>query len=210
MGDTTYLPFLCKSFYFFSIYRDGHAKKGIKHMIYLGKLLKVDDIHIFFYADSQVESGNRDVLGAVTGTLNSPEFTLSTFESTYSQSLTLVDPYYVSYTIFDNTQGKKEIIRQTINSIPMRYDTGIYYVPLKLHPKIFRVGSHIIEWSFRRFADNSLGMTSDSAIARNASSLRTMTDEFMITRNAAYSGEFCQTSSTSIQSTNKCKCSVHF
>jgi len=162
-------------------------------MIYLGKLLKVDDIHIFFYANSQTESANKDVLGDADGTLNDPEFTLGTFESTYNQSLTLIDPYYVSYTIFDNTYGKKEIIRQTINSIPMRYDTGIYYVPLKLHPRIFRVGNHIIEWSFRRF---------------ESSSLRTMTDGFNIARSAAYAGEFCQTSSTSTTSTGKCRCSI--
>jgi len=162
-------------------------------MIYLGKLLKVDDVHIFFYANSQVELANKDVLDTAAGTLNNPEFTLNTFESSYTQSLTLVDPYYVSYTIFDNTQGKKEIIRQTINSIPMRYDTGIYYVPIKLHPRIFRVGSHIIEWSCRRFMN---------------SNLRIVTDEFKITRNAAYAGEFCQSSATTSTLPSKCKCAL--
>jgi len=119
-----------------------------KNVIYLGKLLKENDINIFFSADNQ--SGD--------GTVS-------------------IDPYCVLYTIYDCTTGKAEIIRQTINSKAMRFDTGHYFVPLKLHPRIFRVGRHKIEWMYKRFLE---------------SSLRREMMQFDITRTAHFSGEFCR------------------
>jgi len=116
-------------------------------MIYLGKLLKKDDITIAFYADDIDSAGIA------------------------------IDPFLVTYTIFDCTHGKSEVIRQTINSVPMRYDTGKYFVPLKIDPQVFRVGRHKIEWVYKRFEDYPL---------------QTSLGEFDIVRDASYSGEFCR------------------
>ncbi|MDO8640932.1 MAG: hypothetical protein Q7R33_05260 [Nitrosarchaeum sp.] len=94
----------------------------------------------------------------------------------YNSNHQLIDPFYVSYTVFDLTTGKQEIIRQTINSKPMRFDTGSYFVPLKLHPIIFRVGRHIVKWAFKQYDDSMLMRESQ---------------EFDITRPAEYAGEYC-------------------
>jgi len=87
-----------------------------------------------------------------------------------------IDPAVVSYTIFDLTHNKKEIIRQTINSKPMRYDIGHYFVPIHLDPLIFRTGRHLIQWAFKRFTDLDTQMVNDT---------------FDITRPTYWAGEFC-------------------
>jgi len=110
-------------------------------MIYLGKLLEKDDLHVFIYSGA-----------------------------------TLVDPYSITYTMFDCTQGKQEIIRQTINSKPMKFDTGSYFVPIKLDPKVFRIGRHLIRWSVMEIAGGSVQQA---------------TNDFAITRPPYFSGEFC-------------------
>jgi len=148
-------------------------------VIYLGKLLRENDLNIFFYANKEVSSGDKDVLNTQVGVLNDVEFTLNQYQSTSESKLELIDPYYVSYTIFDCTQGQQEIIRQTINSRPLRYDTGIYYAGIKLHPNIFRIGRHIIQWSYKRYAESNLRKESSS---------------FDVIRTAHYSGEFCKSS----------------
>jgi hypothetical protein len=111
-------------------------------MIYLGKQLQKDDLHIFFYREG-----------------------------------VLFDPYSVQYTIFDCTTGKEEIIRQTTNSKPMRFDVGSYFVPIHIHPKIFRIGRHIIRWTYKDFIE---------------SEIKTSNDQFDVTRPVAYAGEFCR------------------
>jgi hypothetical protein len=171
-------------------------------MIYLGKLLKEDDLHIFFYANSTVLSGDQDILNTVTDDLNSTNFTLNSYQSTTEAVSIPFDPYYVSYTIIDNTRCKNEIIRQTINSKPMKFDKGFYYAPIKISPRIFRIGRHYIVWSFRRFCD---------------SALFTKKDSFDVIRPANYSGEFCRStyapdyackcSSENQQKSKTCKCS---
>lgn len=138
-------------------------------MIYLGKLLKENDLHIFFYADSIASSGDHDVLNTLTDTL-------STFQSS-NRTFVPIDPFYVSYTIIDNTHRKNEIIRQTVNSKPMKFATGFYYVPIRISPRLFNIGRHYIQWSFKRFCDSALFMKKDS---------------FDVVRPAAYSGEFCR------------------
>lgn len=154
-------------------------------MIYLGKLLQENDLNIFFYANKEIASGDKDILNVQIGVLNDIEFTLNQYQSTSESALVLVDPYYVSYTIYDCTQGLQEIIRQTINTKPLRHDTGVYYAGIKLHPRIFRVGRHIIQWSYKRFPESNLRKESIS---------------FDIIRTAHYSGEFCK----SQYSTDKC------
>lgn len=123
-------------------------------MIYLGKLLKENDITISFVADDIDSAGIA------------------------------IDPYLVTYTIFDCTHGKSEIIRQTINSVPMKYDTGKYFVPLKIDPRIFRIGRHCIEWTYQRFIDYPL---------------QTSKGQFDVVRDAHYSGEFCRSTYAQLQ-----------
>jgi hypothetical protein len=88
-----------------------------------------------------------------------------------------IDPYYVSYTMFDCTHGRQEIIRQTINSLPMKFDNGSYFVPIHLDPKVFRPGRHIIQWSYKKFQDTELQMVSES---------------FDVIMPTKYAGEFCR------------------
>jgi len=127
-----------------------------KNVIYLGKLLKENDLNIFFLVKDQ------------SGTIS-------------------IDPYCVLYTIYDCTHNKSEVIRQTINSKAMRFDIGHYYVPLKLHPRIFHVGRHKIEWMYKRFPE---------------SNMRRQIMQFDISRNAHFSGEFCK----SVYSENSAIC----
>lgn len=146
-------------------------------MIYLGKLLKENDLHIFLYADSTVLLDDNDTLNTLTDELNDIEFTLNTYQSSSNRTLVPIDPYYISYTIIDNTHQKNEIIRQTVNSKPMKFATGFYYVPIRISSRLFNVGRHYIQWSFKRFCD---------------SPLFTKKDSFDVVRPAAYSGEFCK------------------
>lgn len=125
-------------------------------MIYLGKLLRENDLNIFLYADKEV---------------------FMTHTNTTELELTLVDPFYLSYTIFDCTTGQQEIIRQTINSKPLRYDTGIYYAGIKIHPQLFRVGRHIIQWSYKRYPESNLRKDSYT---------------FDVMRATHYAGEYCR------------------
>ena len=111
-------------------------------MIWLGKLLTKDDIHVFTYD------------GAV-----------------------LIDVDYIRYTIYDFTTGLQEVIRQTENSEPMRYDVGSYFVPLKLDPKVFRVGRHLVRWQIKKYFHTPLEQAMD---------------EFDIARAAQYNGDFCK------------------
>jgi hypothetical protein len=91
--------------------------------------------------------------------------------------VTPVDPYYVSYTMFDLTHNKKEIISQTINNKPMKFDHGSYFAPIDLDPKVFRPGRHLIQWSFKRFSYNNIEL---------------MNATFDITRPTYWAGEFCK------------------
>jgi hypothetical protein len=111
-------------------------------MIYLGKLLKQDDIKVFTYNGTE-----------------------------------LIDVDYITYVIYDCTTGKQEVIRQTENSVPMRFDVGSYFVPLHLDPKIFRVGRHRVRWQVKQFSD---------------SIMQQATDEFDIIRRPMYNGDFCK------------------
>ena len=120
-------------------------------MIYLGKLLTKDDLSISFYTDQQGSSDGSSIL---------------------------VDPFLVAYTVYDCSSGIQEIIRQTINSNPIRCDTGIYYAGIKLHPSIFRLGRHVIQWTFKRYPE---------------SSMRSESRTFDVVRRAHYSGEYCRT-----------------
>jgi hypothetical protein len=88
----------------------------------------------------------------------------------------IVDPFGILYTIFDCTTGKQEVIRQTINSKPMRFDVGSYFVPLHIHPKIFRIGKHLIRWQVQQYSNSVIQQAGE---------------EFEITRPPAYAGEFC-------------------
>jgi hypothetical protein len=127
-------------------------------VIYLGKLLRENDLNIFLYA-------NKEVL---MNDVNSTDI-----------ELTFIDPFDISYTIFDCTHGRQEIVRQTINSKPLRHETGIYYAGIKVSPQIFSVGRHIIQWTFKRYPE---------------SNLRRESCTFDIVRTAHYVGEFCQSS----------------
>lgn len=94
-----------------------------------------------------------------------------------SDGVTPIDPYHVVYTIFDCTHGGQEIIRQTINSVPMKFDHGSYFVPIHLHPKIFRPGHYVIQWSYKKFEDSELQM---------------ITQSFDVVTPTSYAGEFCK------------------
>lgn len=100
----------------------------------------------------------------------------------------IVDPFDISYTIFDCTTGKQEVIRQTINSKPMRFDVGSYFVPLHIHPKIFRVGKHLVRWKVQQYS-NSL--------------IQQAVEEFDVTRPPAYAGQFCKSKYASSTSAYK-------
>lgn len=89
----------------------------------------------------------------------------------------LIDPYYISYSICDCTTGKCERIRQTLNSIPMRFDVGSYFIPIHLDPLIFRVGRHVVRWVVQKYFDSSKIQSSN---------------EFYVSRSPFYSGEFCR------------------
>jgi len=145
-------------------------------MIFLGKLLQNDDLNIFFYVNDIIEHPNKDVLNDPNGLLNDVEFTLNTFTTYTERGLKPFDPYFVSYTIFDLTHGKEELIRHTTNSKPMRYGIGHYWVPLKINPRFFRIGRHLIKWEFKQYFDSEIQVS---------------TEEFDIVRPAAFSGEFC-------------------
>ena len=87
----------------------------------------------------------------------------------------LVDPCSITYTIFDCTTGKSEIIRQTINSKPMKFDKGCYFIPLRLNSQIFRTGRHIVQWQVKQYSD---------------SDVQQVIKDFDIIRPAHFAGEF--------------------
>jgi len=153
-------------------------------MIYLGKLLQNDDLTIFFSVNDVVADVDKDELNDNSDLLNDIDFTLNTWQTLTEQGLVAFDPYFVAYTIYDCTHGKEEIIRQTTNSKPMRADVGHYWAPFKVDPKLFRVGRHIIKWEYKRYFDSELEASASM---------------FDITRPAAYSGEFCNTSYSTVK-----------
>jgi hypothetical protein len=168
-------------------------------MIFLGKLLDINDLKIFFSVNDVIEESNKDVLNSIQGTLNNLNFTLNTFETITHTGEKPFDPYFVSYTIIDQTHskyetirqtnnnqvanyyftqtpGRDETIRQTTNSIPMRHGVGYYWVPIKIDPKLFRIGRYLIQWEYKQYFD---------------SEIQASFEEFDVVRPAAYSGEFC-------------------
>jgi len=94
-----------------------------------------------------------------------------------TDGITATDPFYVSYTIFDLTKENQCVIRQTINSKPMCFDVGSYFVPIHLDPKIFRPGKYAIKWSYKKFIDSNLLSTVNT---------------FDIVTPTKYGGEFCR------------------
>lgn len=143
-------------------------------MIYLGKLLQNDDLRALV-AERGIITVNS------VGGLNDPlqllneNLDLNDFLNTTVAGLVPLDPCFISYTIVDCTHGREEIIRETMNSRPMRSAKGLYFAPLKIDPKLFTVGRHLILWHVKRHVDSQLEM---------------FVQEFDVTRQASYSGEF--------------------
>jgi len=59
----------------------------------------------------------------------------------------------------------------------MKFDIGSYFVPLRIDPLIFRVGRHIIQWNIKQYYD---------------SAINTYLQDFYVSRQAFYAGEFCR------------------
>lgn len=145
-------------------------------MIYLGKLLQHGDLRAFVFDEGVITVNDLDILNDPNSLLNDLHTTLNTFSNTTTSGLRPFDPYFISYTIIDCTHGREEVIRSTINSRPMKFQDGGYFAPFKVDPVYFRIGRHLILWQYRRYFDSTLEST---------------VQDFNISRQAAYSGEFC-------------------
>ena len=146
-------------------------------MIFLGKLLQNDDLNIFFYMNNVVTTHDKDIINDEDGLLNDKEFTLNTWSTTTIEGQVEFDPYHVRYTIYDLTHGLEEEMRHTVNSKPMRAAKGHYWAPLKINPRFFRIGRHMIKWEFKQYFDSELQVS---------------VEEFDVVRPVAYAGEFCE------------------
>jgi len=143
-------------------------------VIWLGKSLKMSDLGVWVLEDRVVPVNSDQPLDPIVQELN-PGTDLGSLDGSSARLLIPVDPHHISYTIVDCAHGHEEIIRQTINSRPMRAGKGHYFAPIKIDPKLFRIGRHLVLWHVRKYHDGTMEL---------------IVQEFDVVRQSHWSGEF--------------------